>query len=165
MPLSTVSRGLPFNHRPSAGRMRKGVNMPRYRSCLLALGALVSVGVATPAAACCGCAASCAPVVLVPQPAPVVLVPQPAYVRPIYVVNQGPVFTGPNVVVGMGVEIDTGPVVYPYVGRHNYQPRWHRPAYRQSGSRQMAVAGTNRTVHVPYGTRRVAKTPLDPRAK
>ena len=57
---------------------------------MLALGALIAAGAASEAAACCGyCAAPCGAAV------PVVAVgPLP----PVYVVNQGPVYSGPSII-------------------------------------------------------------------
>ncbi len=44
-----------------------------------------------PADVCCACAATCAPAV-------VVKAPRPAYVKPFYIVDQGPVYGGPHIV-------------------------------------------------------------------
>ena len=55
---------------------------------LVALASLASIGVAMPADICCECGAPCAPAVVVKAPAP-------HYVRPFYIVDQGPVYGGP----------------------------------------------------------------------
>jgi hypothetical protein len=85
---------------------------------LLALAAFVSAAAATQAMAgsCCGCAYTCAP---------------PAQVQfwglsPSYVVNQGPVFTGPGFYTSPTYEAEESTVDYPYVGTGNY-PLYMRP--------------------------------------
>ena len=75
---------------------------------MLALGALIGVGACGEAAACCGyCAAPCGAAV------PVVAVgPLP----PVYVVNQGPVYSGPSIITYPGYfEALAWPRFYPYV--------------------------------------------------
>lgn len=88
--------------------------------CFLAFGAAVIA--ATPAAACCECASVCAPVVRVhPQ---LIYRAEP---QPVYVVNRGPVYSGPNIITVPGyVEEDFTPAVYPYVGHNHYRHsyRW-----------------------------------------
>ena len=82
---------------------------------LLALAAFVSAAAATQAMACCGCAYTCAP------PAQV----QIWGLTPSYVVNQGPVYTGPGFYTSPTYEGEASTVDYPYVGYGDY-PRYHR---------------------------------------
>jgi hypothetical protein len=83
---------------------------------LLALTAFVSAAAATQASAgaCCGCAYTCAP------PAQV----QIWGLSPSYVVNQGPVYTGPGYYTAPTYEGEASTVDYPYVG-YGY-PRYQR---------------------------------------
>src|ERR1700692_4698468 len=81
---------------------------------LLALAAFVSASAATQAMACCGCVYTCAP------PAQV----QIWWQSPSYVVNQGPVFTGPGFYTSPTYGADTLTVDSPYVGRY---PGYYRP--------------------------------------
>jgi hypothetical protein len=83
---------------------------------LLALAAFVSASAATQAMACCGCADTCAP------PAQVQIWGQ----SPSYVVNQGPIFTGPGFYASPTYEGDMLTVDYPYVGPGRY-PGYYRP--------------------------------------
>jgi hypothetical protein len=85
---------------------------------LLALTAFVAAAAVPPAQAgsCCGCAYTCAP------PAQI----QIWGLSPSYVVNQGPVFTGPGFYTSPTYEGETSTVDYPYVGNGDY-PRYHRP--------------------------------------
>jgi hypothetical protein len=95
----------------------------------LALAAIASIGAATPAAACCACALPCAPPVVVVAP-PVVIVTPPAYVKPFYVVDQGPVYGGPHIVTTPRIEyFHVRPAHYPRV-RESY----YYPTYRDSYS-------------------------------
>jgi hypothetical protein len=107
---------------------------------LLALGAIASMSAATPAAAgaCCACPVPC----VVPAPvAPARVYVRPAhvkpshYVKPVYVVNQGPVYGGPSIVTRPAVEAFNRPLAaYPYVTNvSNYSsddadpvPRYYR---------------------------------------
>jgi hypothetical protein len=79
---------------------------------LIALGALAAgAGVNTAAAgSCCVCWAAC---------------------KPFYVVNQGPLYTGPGIMVGrryFDFEYDAPPAIYPYVGpAYWYRMRAPRP--------------------------------------
>ena len=96
----------------------------------LALGAVAAVAAASGAAAgsCCACAPACGQ---------------------FYIVNQGPVYSGPGIVVTPGYfELDRWPAVYPYIG-HSY---WYRP---YDGPRY-------RSVHRVRGPRRMVMPPLDP---
>jgi hypothetical protein len=96
---------------------------------LVALAATVSIGVATPAAACCECAAPCAP--------PVLVVPRRAYVKPFYIVEQGPAYGGPHIVTTPTFEaFHTRPARYPAMRQTYYYPTyrdsyllppWHKP--------------------------------------
>jgi hypothetical protein len=80
---------------------------------LLALAAFVSAAAATQAmAGCCGCAYTCAP------PAQV----QIWRLSPSYVVNQGPVYTGPGFYTSPTYEGEVSTVDYPYVGTGYYRP-------------------------------------------
>ena len=85
---------------------------------LLALTAFVAAAAVPPALAgsCCGCAYTCA------GPAQV----QIWGLSPSYVVNQGPVFTGPGFYTSPTYEGETLTADYPYVGNGDY-PRYHRP--------------------------------------
>jgi hypothetical protein len=87
---------------------------------LLALTAFVAAA-ATQASAgsCCGCAYTCAP------PAQV----QIWGLSPAYVVNQGPVFTGPGFYTAPTYEGEASTADYPYVGYGSY-PRYERPYAR-----------------------------------
>jgi len=93
----------------------------------LALAAVVSMAAISQASA--GCCWSCNMTCGVPgRYIPVVEVPNVAFVSPIYVVNQGPIFTGPSVVAYLGYYDDYRPMaIYPYVGM-NYRVGyygWH----------------------------------------
>ena len=79
---------------------------------VLALTALVSAAAATQAMACCGCAHTCAP----PQI-------QVWGLTPSYVVNQGPVYSGPGFYTSPTYEGEVSTVDYPYVGYSDY-PRY-----------------------------------------
>src|SRR5581483_7021941 len=70
-----------------------GSNVLRKSLCVLAFGAAVVA--AAPAAACCGCASTCAPVSIHSYHRERIY---RAYPQPIYVVNQGPVYSGPNII-------------------------------------------------------------------
>ena len=83
---------------------------------LIAVTAFVSVAAATQAMACCGCAYTCAPP---PQV-------QIWGLTPSYVVNQGPVYSGPGFYTAPTYEGETLTVDYPYVGYGDY-PRYGRP--------------------------------------
>ena len=89
---------------------------------LLALGALIAAGAVSEAAACCGyCAAPCGAAV------PVVAVgPLP----PVYVVNQGPVYSGPSIITYPGYfEALAWPRFYPYVNVDYHFPWYAEPGY------------------------------------
>ena len=95
--------------------------MTRWFS-LLAATAFVAVAAATPAmaGACCGCAYSCAP--------PAQLLPPQVQIwglSPEFVVNQGPVFSGPGYYTAPTFEGESSTVDYPYVGYGH--PRYYRP--------------------------------------
>jgi hypothetical protein len=101
--------------------------MTRWSS-LLAATAFVAAAAATPAMAgsCCGCAYTCA----APAPLP------PAQVQiwglsPQFVVNQGPVFSGPGYYTDPTFEGESSTADYPYVGYGGY-PRYYRPYYHRS---------------------------------
>jgi hypothetical protein len=81
---------------------------------VLATTAIVSVAAATQAMACCGCAYTCAP----PQV-------QIWGLSPSFVVNQGPVYSGPGIYTAPTYEGEVSTVDYPYVG-DEYYPRYHR---------------------------------------
>jgi hypothetical protein len=102
---------------------------------LLAATAFVSAAAATQALAgsCCGCAYTCAP----PQV-------QIWGLSPTYVVNEGPVYSGPGFYTGPTYEGEVSTADYPYVGYGNYRgyhrpydggpymyPFRHRPPYRR----------------------------------
>ena len=85
---------------------------------LLALTAFVAAATVPQALAgsCCGCAYSCAP------PAQV----QIWGLSPSYVVNQGPVYSGPGFYTEPTYEGEASTADYPYVGYGDY-PRYYRP--------------------------------------
>lgn len=84
--------------------------MVRHTLSIFASTALVAAAAITPAAAqCCGCAYTCAP------PAQV----QIWGVQPGYVVNQGPVYSGPGFYTSPTFEGETLTVDYPGVGYHD----------------------------------------------
>jgi hypothetical protein len=85
--------------------------MIRRSLSLLALTAFISAAAATQALACCGCAYTCAP------PAPV----QIWGLSPSYVVNQGPVYTGPGIYTSPTYEAEVSTLDYPYVGYGDYR--------------------------------------------
>lgn len=85
---------------------------------LIAMTAFVSAAAATQAMAgsCCGCAYTCG------SPAQI----QIWGLSPSYVVNQGPVFTGPGFYTSPTYEGEVSTVDYPYVGSPDY-PFYSRP--------------------------------------
>jgi hypothetical protein len=115
---------------------------------VLAIGAVTATAAVSQAAAgsCCApCWSSC----VTSQYIPVVVVPSVVPV-PIYVVNQGPIYTGPGIVTYPGY-FDT-PVYrapYPYVGADYYYPQyqtWRRPV-----KRAYRTAYRHRQPLYPYG--------------
>jgi hypothetical protein len=116
---------------------------------LLALAALATIGVATPAAAaCCECAVPCAPhIVAAPAPAyakhvhvrrhHIRRVHVKRYVKPFYIVDQGPVYSGPAILTAPRIEPFNRPLAhYPVMlGTYYYPtyrdsytvPPWHQP--------------------------------------
>jgi hypothetical protein len=90
---------------------------------LLALTAVVAAATATQALAgsCCGCAYTCA----LPAPAQI----QIWGLSPTYVVNQGPVYTGPGFYTAPTYQGEVSTADYPYVGTGVY-PRYYRPYVR-----------------------------------
>lgn len=111
--------------------------MPSRPLLPLALAAIASIGAATPAAACCACAAPCEPPVVVVAP------PAPAYVKPFYIVNQGPVYGGPAIVTTPRIKyFHVPPAHYPRVRESYYYPTyrdsyslapWHQPSRHWHG--------------------------------
>jgi hypothetical protein len=96
----------------------------------LALGAVAAVAAASGAAAgsCCACAPACGQ---------------------FYIVNQGPVYSGPGIVVTPGYfELDRVRAVYPYIGSTYWYQPYDGPSYR--------------SVHRVRGPRRMVTPPLDP---
>jgi hypothetical protein len=97
--------------------------MNRTLPLIAALAALA----ATPAAAdyCCECAVGCPPVVVLEQ----------GYVPPYFIVNRGPVYSGPGINVGPWVRPFYKPIAdYPYVDHdypyyRGYYGRVHVPRY------------------------------------
>ena len=91
--------------------------MIRNALSLLALTALAAAGAATPAAAqCCACGYGCAP------PAPVEVAPSPVQIwglQPSYVVNQGPVYTGPGFYTSPTYQAETLTAGYPATGYYD----------------------------------------------
>ena len=89
---------------------------------LLALTAFVSAAAAATALACSccgGCAYHCAP------PAQI----QIWGLSPVYVVNQGPIFSGPGFYTSPTYQGEVSTVDYPYVGNGDY-PRYYRPHHQ-----------------------------------
>jgi hypothetical protein len=98
--------------------------MSRRAFQILAIAATATVATISQAAAG-GCCAACGPcpTVVVGRFIPVVEV---VNVAPIYVVNQGPTYSGPGVMTYPGYfDVPTPPAVYPYVGGGYYYPRYH----------------------------------------
>lgn len=126
---------------------------------LSALTAALGVGPVAAGSICCACSNTCAPVVV--EVAPVT--------TPFYIVNQGPDYTGPGIVVGPYVGVDTAPATYPYVGRDYYYPpypyaRHHIPRAHVRWHGQHRVHVSQRYVshgHISHKTMR----PFDPRDK
>jgi hypothetical protein len=97
---------------------------------VIALASLGSIDVATSADVCCECAAPCAPAV-------VVRAPRPVYVKPFFIVEQGPVYGGPHIVTTPTFEaFHTRPARYPAMRQTYYDPTyrdsyllppWHKP--------------------------------------
>jgi hypothetical protein len=113
---------------------------------LFAASGIAALALASPATAggCCECVPGCPPA----EYLPVLELPD---ATPIYVVNQGPVYTGPGIVsMPMFYKLRTSTAPYPYIGHESYSgyPYIHRRA---------------RVVH--YQPRRLVRPPLDPRDK
>jgi hypothetical protein len=95
----------------------------------------------------CGCsqpvAAVVDPIPYVTPPPPVALAPvvaaafvvAPNVPRPIYVVNQGPVYAGPDVTIVPSLRVDGPYQPYPYVRTFGGYPKYavRRPYYRPNG--------------------------------
>ncbi len=103
---------------------------------LLALAAFASAVAAAPAMACCGCAYTCAP------PVQVQTWGFQTWESPSYVVNQGPVFTGPGFYSSPTYEGETLTVDYPYVGPYGY------PGYRPYGG--LTIEPFRHRLYHPY---------------
>jgi hypothetical protein len=109
--------------------------MLRHSLHLFALGALVSTAAATEAAAgCWNCVVPCVPQV------------QIWGLAPSYVVNQGPVFTGPGFVTWPTYEAEVPIFDYPYVGyapyrRYPYGPYYHHGLEPRLGPRVLTMVG------------------------
>src|SRR5215510_10061346 len=81
----------------------------------LALAATVSFGAAQAADLCCDCGTTCAPRAR-------------HYVKPFYIVDQGPVYGGPHIVTTPRIErFHTPPAHYPAM-----QQTYYYPTYRDS---------------------------------
>jgi len=136
----------------------------------LALGAVASLGTVAPATAggCCACASACA------QPVQYqyvwkrayVAVPVPVAPTPIYIVNQGPVYTGPGFNTVPQIE-EEPPLVYPqrhYVRRHHVHQRTMQVDHPRVVYRDRVV-----TRHVSKDPtprwRPTAKRPFNPKDK
>jgi hypothetical protein len=108
----------------------------------LALGAVAAVAAASAATAhpCCACA--------------------PVVCEQFYIVNHGPVYSGPGIVVAPAYfELDRWPANYPYIGRtYLYQPYDgpYADPYRQR---------RHRSVHHMRAPRQLVAPPLDPSDK
>ena len=119
---------------------------------LLALGTVAAVTTASGAAAhpCCACA--------------------PMVCEQFYIVNHGPVYSGPGIVVSPAYfELDKWPAVYPYVGRtYWYQPYDGGPYFepsRHGTYHRHVVHRWQRPAHYPRVPRQLVPPPLDPRDK
>jgi hypothetical protein len=129
----------------------------------LALGTLISAAAATQAAAgsCCGgCWTPCvAPAPVVVAPAPVVVVqPVAVPVTPVYVVNQGPIYSGPGIMTYPGYFDEwQWPRFYPYVGVDVYAPLY-RPYEPRRYYRHVSY-------HAKPAHHRGYRRPLDPADK
>jgi len=78
----------------------------------LALAATVSIGAAHAADLCCDCGTPCAP-------------HAHAYVKPFYIVDQGPVYGGPHIVTTPRIEhFHTPPARYPAMRQTYYYPTY-----------------------------------------
>jgi len=89
---------------------------------LLVFGTIGALSTLTPATAgsCCPCDPICM------QAVPVFVVPQPVYVKPIYIVNRGPVYGGPGIVTRPLKKHFNVPLAdYPYVGREYLYPPYN----------------------------------------
>jgi hypothetical protein len=104
-----------MEHHTNPNQTSEDIPMFRNSLHLVALGALLAGTAATPAAVgCCGCPTPCAP------PAEV----QIWGLSPGYVVNQGPVYTGPGFTTEPTYEGESSTVGYPYAAYESY------PGYR-----------------------------------
>ena len=122
---------------------------------LLAIGALVTMAAVTEVAAgsCCACGTPC---VVPGRYIPVLDVPD---VTPIYVVNQGPTYTGPGVMTYPGFFDERRPPAdYPYVSHDYYYPQYH--TWQRGYHRH--VRHSHRVKAVSY---RLYRQPLHPRDK
>jgi hypothetical protein len=82
------------------------------RPLLLAVAATVSIGAAQAADLCCDCGTPCAP-------------HAHAYVKPFYIVDQGPVYGGPHIVTTPRIErFHTPPAHYPAMRQTYYYPTY-----------------------------------------
>ena len=132
------------------------VENPMFRRSiqLLALAATAAVGTVSSAVAggpCCVCAA-------------------PVACEPFYIVNHGPVYSGPGIIVSPAYfELDRWPAYYPYVGRtYWYQPYDGGPYFepsRHGTYHRHAVHRWQRPAPYPRVPRQLVPPPLDPRDK
>jgi len=118
---------------------------------LLALGAAAVAGTASSAVAggpCCVCA-------------------PPVACEPFYIVNHGPVYSGPGVMVSpFYFELDRWPASYPYIGHtYWYQPYDGGPYFDSSRRHRHAVQRWHRPAHYPRVPQQMVPPPLDPRDK
>ncbi len=110
--------------------------MFKYQFRLFAIGAAATLAAVTRAAAQC-CPALVSPCCAAPVVQPVVVAPlpvSPCCATPeMYVVNQGPVYSGPGPYVTQRNYIEgdqVAPVGYPYVGYLPSEPVYRHPFYR-----------------------------------
>lgn len=136
---------------------------------LLALGAVAALGTAAPATAggCCACASACAQPVTYQYvwKRAYVAVPVPVAPTPIYIVNQGPVYTGPGIHTVPQVE-EEPQLTYPrrHVHRHHVHQRTVQVERPRIVYRDRVV--TRRVSKDPTPRYRpTAKRPFDPRDK
>jgi hypothetical protein len=137
---------------------------------MLALSAVAGFAVASPVAAgsCCECVPQCPPA----QYIPVLELPE---VTPIYVVNQGPIYTGPGIVAfPTTYKVHQSIGLYPYVRDGYWHPKhhhqhvvlWHeqRVDYIDVKAPHRRWLG-HRTVPYRSAPPRIVRPPLDPRDK
>lgn len=127
--------------------------MNRHSLLVFAAATLSAVLPAAADPACCACAMPCAPAVVVAQP---------VEITPYYLVNQGPVYSGPGHYLWQLPEIEA-PRDYPYVGNYYYYPQY-QPVIRRRAV-MMYDRPMRRHVMLRHHMRKPHPLPLDPRHK